>query len=233
MKGLARNAETVGGVLAVAVASGQGFQDEMLLDGLGDEFDFVGERKVGRVDDGAQFGGHDAVGHGRGRRSFGRAVNSGDGGEAVFCVAGDRSGRPVRGERVDVLPVGGRGLRGGAVDRCNGGEDLLRIVGAKDRFARRGGRAGDDVVGEHLDADDRGVSKEDSPLDDIFEFADIAGPAVGFHACQRFGGEGADISVEFGVGTVDEVLRQQNEVGAAGAQGRQHDGVYVEPVEEV
>ena len=75
--------------------------------------------------------------------------------------------------------------------------------------------------------------EHDAALDGVFQFADVAGPLVIDQGAQGVGGELArGEAVLVGV-EVEEVLRQQGNVFAAGAQRGQVHGDDVEAVEEV
>ena len=93
--------------------------------------------------------------------------------------------------------------------------------------------AAGDVAGEQVGADDRPRGEHDAALDGVFQFADVAGPLVIDQGAQGVGGELArGEAVLVGV-ELEEVLGQQGNVFAAGAQRGQVHGDDVEAVEEV
>jgi len=65
----------------------------------------------------------------------------------------------------------------------------------------------DDRLGEVFDSDLRALAEEDGAFDDVFEFADVAGPGV---ALEAFGGFGGDAGFLAGVGE-GEVLEEWTE----------------------
>jgi len=89
------------------------------------------------------------------------------------------------------------------------------------------------VAGEQVGADDRPRGEHDAAFDAVLQFADVAGPFIIDQGAHRVGGELArGEAVLVGV-EVEEVLRQQGNVFAAGAQRGQVHGDDVEAVEEI
>ncbi len=97
------------------------------------------------------------------------------------------------------------------------------------------GRGFGRAVVEHelFGAEAVGVREQDGAFDDVFQFADIAGPGVGLEAGEGGGGEVGDGALEIDGVFAGEVLGEQGDVLAAVAEGWEVEGEDVEAVEEV
>ena len=87
--------------------------------------------------------------------------------------------------------------------------------------------------GKQIGADDGAGGEHDAALDGVLEFAHVAGPVVIDQGAQGVGGEAARAEAVLVRVEVEEVLGEQGNVFAAGAQRRQIDGDDVEAVEEI
>ena len=125
----------------------------------------------------------------------------------------------------DGFDGGGWRWRGGAVARRRGraGHQWLGLPGG-----------GEGVEGQAVDRLARFVPAIDGPFHHIAQFADIAGPAIGFELRGADGGEAGPLRpVEFGGHAPPEMVGQHRNIAFPRAQGGQGDDFETQPIEQV
>ncbi len=88
-------------------------------------------------------------------------------------------------------------------------------------------------AGKRVGGNARRCFQGDGALDGVLEFADVAGPVVNFQAAHGFRLDGFDLLAHgFGI-AIQERAREQRDIFAAFAQGRQVDGNHAEAVVKI
>ena len=89
------------------------------------------------------------------------------------------------------------------------------------------------VVGQVTKSDALAVAHDDSPFDDVFQFADIAWPVVMFQRVQRFLVDMSNPLAQFFGSLFEKVNRQFKQIFSPLRERWQRDVHNVQPVEEV
>ena len=127
-------------------------------------------------------------------------------------------------EAADFVFVGSDGSFGIASGGSFGGGGDGGLVGLRD--GTHGGRE----LGQF---DGGAVGKNDGALDDVFQFADIAGPVVLFEGLENGSGKAASFFVKSFRAALEKMMREERDVVAAFAERREMKFDDVEAVEKV
>ena len=99
------------------------------------------------------------------------------------------------------------------------------------RFGRAD--AGGERLGQVLRLDVAALTEDEGVLDDVLQFADVAGEIMAHERGQGLVRYADDVLALLGAVFADKMLDEQGDVLLALAQGRQADLDHVEPVEQV
>ena len=114
------------------------------------------------------------------------------------------------------------GVEIGDFDFLEFGVEIDAAFRDQDGFLAGGGGV-EQVLGKVLGGDRGAVVHDHQALDDIFEFADIAGPAVVFKDFEHLGFDGFDGFFGGGAVGAEEMINEQGDIALAFAQRRDND----------